>query len=579
MGQEADDIFSSFGLSEDDGKRYDLVKEKFESHFIKKRNPVFERAKFNLCKQEEGEAVDAFITSLYRLSEHCGYGGLRDELIRDRIVIGVRDKRLSTKLQMEEGLTLEKAVSMARQHEYVKNERAALRQESTIEESGTNESIGRVQVKPPKKPAKQGPARTTPTQLSCTRCGKTPSHPRRLCPANTATCHRCHQKGHYHQYCWTKQVGEVGSREEGTPVSSDSEVGEVFIGAVEKPSEARSPWRVSMLLNGTPMEMKIDTDADVSVLPESMYCKLSGVALKPTSKKLFGPGGHTLAVQGKFTATLQIGNRCVRERIYVVQGVRNALLGQPAIKSLKLLTICNVDSEPLVIANHPKLFEGLGELGEYHIELEPGARPFALSTPRRVAIPLRSKVKKELERMEKAGIITRVDQPTDWCAGMVVVPKKNDQVRICVDLTRLNKCVKRERHILPSVEQSLAQLGGATIFSKLDANSGFWQVKLDPVSALLTTFITPFGRFCFNRMPFGITSAPEYFQKKMSSILSGIEGVVCLIDDILVHGRDRSEHDQRLEEVLRRLENAKVTLNREKCEFAKSSVKYLGHII
>ena len=87
------------------------------------------------------------------------------------------------------------------------------------------------------------------------------------------------------------------------------------------------------------------------------------------------------------------------------------------------------------------------------------------------------------------------------------------QLQICVDLSRLNESVCRERHPLPVVEQVLAQLTGAKLFSKLDANSRFWQIPLSPESALPTTFITPFGRFCFHRLPFGITSAPEHFQK------------------------------------------------------------------
>lgn len=171
--------------------------------------------------------------------------------------------------------------------------------------------------------------------------------------------------------------------------------------------------------------------------------------------------------------------------------------------------------------------------------------------------------------MENSGIISKVNQPTDWCSGMVVVPKGDKRVRICVDLTRLNESVKRSRHILPSVEQSLAQLGGAKVFSKLDANSGFWQVKLDPKSALLTTFITPLGRYCFNRLPFGITSGPEYFQCRMSEILDGLDGVVNQTDDIVVHRATKAEHDQRLAAVLRRLEKARVTLNQEKCQFGR----------
>ena len=157
--------------------------------------------------------------------------------------------------------------------------------------------------------------------------------------------------------------------------------------------------------------------------------------------------------------------------------------------------------------------------------------------------------------------------------------KANNKVRICIDLTRLNESVCRERHPLPAVEQTLAQLAGAKVFTKLDANLRFWQIPLSPESALLTTFITPFGRYCFRQLPFGITSAPEHFQRRMSDLLSGLDGVVCMIDDILVHGCTVEEHDDRLTKVLQRLEEAGLTLNREKCQFSQSQVKFLGQVV
>ena len=94
-------------------------------------------------------------------------------------------------------------------------------------------------------------------------------------------------------------------------------------------------------------------------------------------------------------------------------------------------------------------------------------------------------------------------------------------------------------------------------------------------SRKLTTFITPFGRYCFNKMPFGIASAPEHFQKQMSKILAGLEGVLCLIDDVLVYGKDQKEHDERLKAVLERLEAAGITLNQTKCEFNQRTLKFL----
>ena len=210
--------------------------------------------------------------------------------------------------------------------------------------------------------------------------------------------------------------------------------------------------------------------------------------------------------------------------------------------------------------------------GEHTIHLDANTKPFTISVPRRIALPLMPKVKSELERIEKLGVIKRVNVPTKWCTGMVVVPKPDGRLRICVNLTKLNQSVQRECHPIPSVDHTLAQLGAAKIFSKLNTNSGFWQVRLQKDSALLTTFITPFGRFCFNRMPFGMTLAPEYFQKRMNEVLLGLEGVICMMDDILVYGRNQEEHNSRLMAVLECLKLARVTLNKDKCRFSVDRV-------
>ena len=284
----------------------------------------------------------------------------------------------------------------------------------------------------------------------------------------------------------------------------------------------------------------------------------------------------------KVQAHLQAGNQTAKEQVYVVKGLHRSLLGRPAIEKLQLVTVSQVGGvhgRPQDI--FPELFEGLGELeGDYHIKFEDGTTPYALTTPRRVALPLMKAVEKELLRMEEMGVIARVKEATDWCAGMVVVPKSNGKVRIYVDLTNLNRSVCQECHPLPAVDQTLAQLAGAQFFSTLDANSGFWQIPLDPQSALLTTFITPSGRFCFHRLPFGITSAPEHFQRRMSHILSGIPGVVCMMDDIIVHGQNQGEHDERLHRVLQRLPKRGWTYSQlGKIQIFTENRKFLGHVV
>ncbi|MCJ8732385.1 hypothetical protein PDJAM_G00210790 [Pangasius djambal] len=115
MGEEAEDILVSLHLSLHETSEYDTVKAKLDAHFVARRNVIFERAKFNQRQQETGETVDSFHTALQCLAEYCGYGALHNEMVRDRFVVGLRDKRLSEQLQMDPELTLEKAVNRARQ--------------------------------------------------------------------------------------------------------------------------------------------------------------------------------------------------------------------------------------------------------------------------------------------------------------------------------------------------------------------------------------------------------------------------------------------------------------------------------
>ena len=353
---------------------------------------------------------------------------------------------------------------------------------------------------------------------------------------------------------------------------------ESFLGVVHSEmatvNETVDPWMTKIMLNGQEIEFKIDTGADVTVIPESNHDATRDGPLAPPGRSLSGPSQQTLDVLGQFSGRLNRNDTEVKQDIFVIHGLQKALLGRPAIECLKIVSQVEQVQTTDTIDRFPQLFSGLGRLKErYKIKLRSDAKPFALSTPRRIAVPLLPKVKAELQRMENLGVISKIDTPTEWCAGMVVVPKPNGAVRICVDLTKLNDSVCREHHILPSVEHVLDQIGGARYFSKL-----FWQVKLSPESSKLT-FITPFGRFCFNRLPFGITSAPEHFQRRMNEILGDLEGVVGLIDDVLIHGKAKEEHDARLTAVLTRLCKSGLTLGQEKCEFCKTHIKFLGQLL
>ena len=586
MGDQGDDILSSFGLTEEDKNKYDIVKEKFQGYFVKKHNVIFERAKFNMRSQMEGESTDSFVTALHGLAEHCNFRDLKEELIRDRLVVGLRDAALSEKLQMDPGLTLEKAVTSARQKEAVRKQQPLLRGDAKEIKPLSEDPLPNVDVV--KKFSGPGPRKSNTFPQNqrkftpqCYRCGR-PYQRGHQCPAINAICRKCNRRGHFQEACRSSsQVQEVQCS-----YRLQEEEEESFLGAVQvRGIEGSKPWRITVSVNGSPVDFKVDTGADVTVIPSSMIT--SGnlkASLSPCTKQLCGPGNKTLDTEGQFLAHLTYKERSTQETIIVVNGLQMPLLGRPAISQLQLIQRLDALSEqskdPWPIQEFPQLFTGLGKLeGEYSIKLKTGATPYSLSTPRHVAIPLLPKVKAELKRMQDLGVITPVEEATDWCAGMVVVPKANGGVRICVDLTKLNESVCREKHPIPPVDQTLGQLTGVKYFSKLDANSGFWQVPLSRESLVLTTFITPFGRFRFNRVPFGITSAPEHFQRRISAILSGLDGVSSHIDDILAHGKTKEEHDSNLRNALTRLAHANLTLNREKCRFFQTSVDFLGYTI
>lgn len=160
-----------------------------------------------------------------------------------------------------------------------------------------------------------------------------------------------------------------------------------------------------------------------------------------------------------------------------------------------------------ILSKYPDVLEGLGELGpELQLEVEDYATPIQLS-PRRIPEALKQPLKQHLDKLQEDGIIEKVDFPTDWISAIVVAKKSNGDIRLSLDPKPLNKVLKRCKYPLPVIEEALPELGKAKVFTKVDCKSGYWQVKLNETSSRLTTFATPFGRYKWKRMPFGIAPA------------------------------------------------------------------------
>ena len=403
-------------------KKYSKVVEKFDAYFDIRKNVIFERARFNKRNQLEGETAEEYITALYGLVESCEYGTMKEELLRDRIVVGILDSNVSQKLQMNAKLTLEEAKKEIRQRE-------AMREQSKQLQGGCHDSMGEVRRHRPQRSKGGAPYRGRPKPRDrpdhkCTRCGKAKHAPGDKCPASTAICHKCKRKGHYSSQCFSKTVASAS--QDGEPHSQDA----AFLGPVE--TENKNTWTSTLQIAGKDIRFKLDTGAEVTAVSEATYRQLKRVRLQKAHRPLLGPAGQPLKVMGQFTkkVTHTKSKASSNEVVYVFRGLKNNLLGFPAIQNLRLIQRVDSVSMDVIKQRFAKVFEGLGKLGEeYTIKLKEGATPYSLYTPRKVPLPLRNRVKEELEKMEAMGVISKVDQPTPWCAGMVVVPKRSGAVR------------------------------------------------------------------------------------------------------------------------------------------------------
>ena len=209
--------------------------------------------------------------------------------------------------------------------------------------------------------------------------------------------------------------------------------------------------------NGKKTDYKLDTGADVTVLTEDTFKGLD-IKYRTPSKILKGANGKVMKVLGEVDICLSSRRGVTIEtKAFVLCGASSNLLGKREIESLGLISIINAVSIDGTIAKYGDMFSGLCTLPEvFKIDMKEGVQLYNISTPRRVPIGLRDQVEKELTRMQFLGVISPVEKSTTWCAGMVVAPKKNGKVRICVDLSQLNKGVQRETYPLPRVDDALA---------------------------------------------------------------------------------------------------------------------------
>ena len=594
MGSECRHIYMHNVILDDDQKKDPTaILDALGEHFKPEKNVIYERYKFGCCKQETDEPIDSFITRLRERAASCEYRGLKDEMIRDKLVLGVASENTRRRLLRERDLMLATAVGICRLAELTDTRMKTLEspQLQTDSVNSADRQYGR-----------RGPQdrRGRDIQQACKYCGNSHKRGREQCPAYGKACRSCGISNHFSKVCQasskTKKVNALEDVEQG-----DTDTDDMFL-ATECISNIKSKglkWFVHLRLNKKKQACQLDTGATCNVMSRKIKEKLSPrTALQQSTTKLKLYSGETMLSQGRFHTECVIRGKKHDLVFEVVETQQEPLLSGATCERLGLMTFtipeelhkieadqCTPLTKDQLLSNYTDIFNGPIESvpGEIHFELDPNIPPVQCA-PRNVPVALREKVKEELDRHIRAGNITPVSEPTAWISNMVTVAKP-EKIRLCIDPKPLNRALLRSHYHMPTLEDVLYKLPKARIFTLVDARDAFLQCKLDDESSRLTTFWTPWGRMRWLKLPFGVSVAPEIYQRKQHELLAGLAGIEPIADDILVVGSGDTEvdaerdHDTNLRALMERCRAVKLRLSERKLQFKLQAVHFHGHIL
>nr|XP_039268356.1 uncharacterized protein K02A2.6-like [Styela clava] len=584
LGIEGQRIFAS--LSDTD--TYEQAVAALEKQFGKKDSVKMQRHLFWNRKQHDGESIIEYVAALREIVSECNFADMSDDMICGQIIEHTISPRIRERLLMEpDTLTLDQAVKLACQIETAHEESHRIQKETNFN--------GKPKFKKEENPIVQGiqrqryhnqwknqKANSSYAKQHCTCCGSN-SHASysRNCPAKNRICHACGKRNHFMKMC--RSLKQKTTRQVLPSQKQSDDVQNVF--SVKNNSDSVNGIfkHCSIMIDGIETKLLIDLGAKISIMNETMYRKLfSKYKLKPTTQKLCGYGGSSIESIGVIDLpNIQYGNETIDVFSFFVTKNGVSLMGVDLFDRLNFKVTCNGATVNSIDfrAKYAKVFTGLGKVSKFQHDpmVDHTVKPISQKL-RRLPLSVRASVSAELKRLEDNDVIEKIET-SPWISNIVIVPKKNNEIRLCVDLRQVNMAIIPDKYPLPTMTELTSKFHSSTVFSKLDLRRSYEQVPLAKDKRYLTAFITHDSIYQYKRIPYGLCSAPSCFQKILSMILKDCENTVNNIDDVIVHGINQADHDEKLDKVLRKLAEYNLTLNVDKCQFSKNCINFIGYKI
>ena len=594
VGERGNDIYENFKLTGADKMDYAKVLAEYNK-FCEPQDESFISRHRLLCMKQDGLSIEEFETKLRTQARKCVLGELTDDLTCHAFVEGVDDKKLRDKLLMkaiEGGLTLGNAIKLGREYtaatEHMKEVGKELN-EGVHKLKELNEGVHKLYVRNDKPTGNN----SRKEQMAFKFCGGNHKRGAVNCPAWGKQCRYCSRQNHFEGACMQKARDlKSGNLKTGEPCMTMGEPQPLHeeLLAITVTKEGKKLIAI-LNLEGKDIRCQLDTAAARNIITSDYYEKLGRPNLNPSSVTLVTYDGTEIRSEGKVVLAIDDVQKIEFEVVspkmpqMPIVGLETCLQLGLIHTAAEIKIIQQRISKKWITHHYEEVFTGLGEMpGEYEIRIDDSVNPVQ-HRPRRTPVMLRADIINKIKELETAGVVSRVDEPTDWISSLVAFRKPNGKIRPCLDPKDLNRAIVRNHYPIPTLDDVLPKLTKAKCFSLLDAKDGFLQVKLAEKSRKLTTFWTPLGRYCWNRLPFGLSSAPEEYQRRLHMVLDGLEGTEVIADDILVYGvgetvaEARQDHDDKIVKVLDRLKEKLVKINRDKMKMHLTEIKYMGHLL